>query len=93
MNFSVLENIATKDVALARRASMPGILMKGTACVITANRSPEDIFGEERGKVLRSRMMTVNCQDVQLFDLLNEICHVHGLQEHVDDEYTVPDDI
>ena len=32
-------------------------------------------------------------QDVELFDLLNEFCRVHGLQQHVDDEYTVPDDI
>ena len=93
VDFSVLENIATKDVYLRRRATTPGILKKGTACGITANNNPEDMFGQERRDILRSRMMTIDYQDVELFDLLNEFCRVHGLQQHVDDEYTVPDDI
>ena len=88
-----MENIATKSVALRRRATTPGILIKGTPTVITSNRSPEDLFGQERGMILRSRMMVVNCRDVQLFPLLGEICSVNGLEEYVEDEYAVPEDI
>ena len=61
--------------------------------MITANNSPEDLFGEQLGVILRSRMMVVDCRDVELFDLLNEICRVHGLEPHVEDEYAVPQDI
>jgi len=38
-------------------------------------------------------MMVVNCKDYELFNLLNEIKRVQGLQEYIPNDYVVPDDI
>jgi len=48
VDFSVLENILTQNVALRRRATTLGTLLNCTTCVVMANRSPKEMFGVDR---------------------------------------------
>ena len=93
VEFTVLENIATGDVYMKRRASLPGVLLSGTPAIITSNSPPEDVFGAVRGDIIRGRMMIVNCRDITLFDLIDHIRIIHNLPGFVPNEEQVPNDI
>ena len=79
VEFTVLENIATGDVYLKRRGSLPGVLYAGTPVICSANSPPEQVFGVKRGEIIRGRFMVIDCKDILLFPLLNHIREIHNL--------------
>lgn len=75
-----------------RRGTTPGTLAKNTPFMITSNLSPEELFDERRGKILRARCMVVNCMSIRLFKLINVINEVHGIPPYVPDLIEIPSD-
>ena len=88
-----MENIATRDVHIKRRASISGTLVQGTPVIVTANGSPTSIFGDRKGYIIKGRFMIVNATTVPLFDLLNIIRLLHELPAFVTSNDDIPDDI
>ena len=89
-----MENIATRDVQIKRRSSISGTLFAGTPVIVTANGSPNDIFGERKGFILRGRFMVINATGVHLFDLINIIRRLHELPAYVPSDCNdIPNDI
>ena len=91
-NFSNLETLSDADVKLMRRGTTPGTLVKNTPFMITSNITPEELFGERRGQILRARCMVVNCNSIALFKQINIINQVHELPAYVQDNIDIPSD-
>jgi len=91
-NFSNLETLPDADIKLRRRGTTPGTVAKGTAFALSSNKNPEELFGTDRGQILRARCMVVNCGRTPLFKLINAINEVHGVPAFIPDNLSIPSD-
>ena len=92
-DFSILEKLCDSSVKLKRRGLPPGELPRGTPFVISSNLPPQDLLNIFTARIFKARALSVNCTGVLLFNLINIIRALHGLDPFEPINEDVPSDL